>query len=95
MGEDVVVRGLFTLRDFNSTESNLKAKDHLFCITYFDDHSEHEIMLIWRRGKSVFSRTLNHGLSLPKDTKSVVQFHSLIKAAQDILYGKQVNLLEI
>ena len=95
MGENVVTLGLYTLRDFNSTDEKLKPCDHLFGITYMKDREEHEIMLLWKRGKKVFTRTLNHGIILPIDTKSVMQFARLTAAAVDILDGKEVNLLEI
>ena len=96
MGEDVITLGLYTLRDFNCTEhGEIKQKDHLFCITYFHDHIEKEILLIWKRGKKLFTRTLHHDFELPKDTASLMYYARLVNAASRILNGEKVNLLEI
>ena len=96
MGEDVWTLGLFTLRDYNSTELELKAKDHLFCITYLQNHEEYPVMLLWKRGKKIYSRTCNTpGLNIPKDMKNVVYLARLQSAAQRILDGEKFNLFDI
>jgi len=96
MGEDVWVLGLFTLRDYNSTEKDLKPKDHLFCITYLQNHEEYQVCLIWRRGKSIFARSCNTpGLKLPKTKETIMQLTRLQSAAHRILNGEKFNLLDI
>ena len=96
MGEDVWVLGLFTLRDYNSTDPELKPKDHLFCITYLQNHEEYPVMLLWKRGKKVFTRTCNTpGLDLPKDMKTVQYLARLQSAAIRILEGEKFNLFDI
>jgi len=95
MGENVLTLGLYTLRDFNSTESDLKPNDHLFCITYSYDMQEREVMLIWKRGKRTFTRTLNHGVKLPTDTENLMRLTRLTTAAQRILNGEKFNLLDV
>ena len=96
MGEDVWTLGLFALRDYNSTEPELKPKDHLFCITYQQGHDEYPVMLIWKRSKKIYSRTCNvPGLSIPKDMKNVIYLARLQSAAQRILDGEKFNLFDI
>lgn len=96
MGEDVWTLGLFTLRDYNSTEPELKAKDHLFCITYQQESKEYPVYLIWRRGKHSYTRTCNTpGLKLPKDTNTAMQLIRLHTAALRILDGEKFNLFDI
>jgi hypothetical protein len=96
MGEDVWTLGLFTLRDYNSTEPELKAKDHLFCITYFQNHEEYPVILLWKRGKKIYTRTCNTpGLKMPKDSKTVMELARLQIAAVRILEGEKFNLFDI
>lgn len=96
MGEDVWTLGLFTLRDYNCTEPELKAKDHLFCITYFQNHEEYPVMLLWKRGKKSYTRTFRiPGLKLPQDMKTTTQLTRLQTAALRILSGEEFNLFEI
>ena len=96
MGENVWTLGLFTLRDYNFTEPKLKPKDHLFCITYQQGHDEYPVMLIWKRGRSIFTRTCNTpGLNLPKDTQTITYFARLQSAAVRILEGEKFNLFDI
>lgn len=96
MGEDVITLGLYTLRDFNHTErGDIKQKDHLFCITYLHNQVEKEVLLIWKRGKIIFTRSLHHDFELPKDTTSLMYYARLVNAASRILDGEKVNLLEI
>lgn len=96
MGEDVATIGLFTLRDYNSHNKDLKPKDHLFCITYMQGGEEYQLELIWKRGKKIFMRTCNPpGLKLPQNLDTVMQWTRLKSAVCDILDGKDVNLLEI
>lgn len=96
MGEDVWTLGLFTLRDYNSTEPELKPKDHLFCITYQQGHDEYPVVLLWKRGKRIFTRTCNApGLKLPQDMKTVQNLARLQCAAVRILEGEKFNLFDI
>jgi hypothetical protein len=96
MGEDVWTLGLFTLRDYNHTEPELKACDHLFCITYQQGQEEYPVMLLWKRGKRCFTRTCNApGLKLPKDMQTAMYLSRLSTAAIRILNGEKFNLFDI
>jgi len=96
MGEDVWTLGLFTLRDYNSTEPELAAKDHLFCVTYLQDHEEYPVMLLWKRGNRLFTRACNTpGLKLPQDMKTAQNLARLQSAAVRILKGEKFNLFDI
>jgi len=96
MGEDIVVLGLFTLRDFNYTESDLPIADHLFCITYSDGGQEYPILLLWKRGSRLFTRSCHaSNYEIPMTLETAQYLARLQVAAVSLLNGENINLLEI
>ena len=90
MGSENIMRdGDFVLCDYDCADGDADKAKHLYCIAYIKGEEEHEVMLIWKRGRVIRSRSIGSSLAAYRcNAANVVSFSRLLSAAQDLLDGK-------
>lgn len=85
--EELMRDGDLALKDFDGNDLDPITNDRLYCIVYVDaDGSEHELMLLWRRGKTLRSRSLpgEHG-GFETSVANLTSLMRLVKEANRLL----------
>ena len=77
--ECINTKGDFQLLDLTSVNLGMRNKNRIYCIAY----KNNEIMLMWRRGKAVYTRSLMNAPILSLDNTPNMT----------ILYGEAYDLL--
>lgn len=50
--------GDLVLKDYDGHDLDATTNDRLYCIAYVDAEGEHDLMLFWRRGDTIRSRSI-------------------------------------
>ena len=80
--------GNLALLDFDETDKDDETRDRLYCIAYVDPEEEeedHPLMLIWRRGKAIRSRSIGYHPEYGKGITDVMAFARLMAEAGELL----------
>lgn len=89
MGKETLQRaGDLVLCDFDCSDLDMDTTNRLYCIAYVDGEGEHELMLVWKRGETIRSRSIGGKPTGFQCSQSHIRsFARLMSAAQDLLDG--------
>lgn len=84
--ENIMMEGHLVLKDFDGQDTKTDPKTHLYCITYVDSETEHDLMLIWRSGEIIRSRSVSGGPNgYGRSFDDILIFAKMITKAHELL----------
>lgn len=88
MGETILMEGHLALKDFDYSDADEFKTDRVYCITYVDSDDQYDLMLLWRRGDVIRSRSIYGAPNqLMKTDSDVLLFAKFVGNAYRLLGG--------
>ena len=88
MVETILMEGHLALKDFDCADDDKSKTDRVYCVTYVDSDDQYDLMLLWRRGDIIRSRSICGGIGrFGKSESDVLLFAKLVGETYRLLSG--------